>query len=237
MLSLGCPSTIHSAAYLPAPPPKTIPKMLKPARGHPRHRTHQTVSVRSVAIGSVDHALDPGVGERGDSTGGIFEHRLQSLEIGRQQAGVEILGDAVERPGPGIALERAHEQTAGLLAHVERRVGIPEYWKLGLESGEGVDLLGDQVVVLERNDRKLDTDQTSDLPRPLTGCVDDDVRADLALRGLDAPARPFTLDRGHRCVSADLGSAALRTLCECMSHSGRVDVAVRRHVGRAEDAG
>ena len=31
MLSLGWPSTIHSAAYLPAPPPNTIPKIEKPA--------------------------------------------------------------------------------------------------------------------------------------------------------------------------------------------------------------
>ena len=32
MLSEGWPSTIHSAAYLPAPPAKTMPKMRKPAR-------------------------------------------------------------------------------------------------------------------------------------------------------------------------------------------------------------
>ena len=45
MLSEGWPSTIHSAAYAPAPPAKTIPKIEKPARTN-MSRTPGTQPIR-----------------------------------------------------------------------------------------------------------------------------------------------------------------------------------------------
>ena len=130
MLSLGWPSTIHSAAYLPGAAAEHDAED-REAREHVQpgpagHRPHQAAAVGRVAVGAVDHGLDPHLAEARDAPGGRDEAVLDLLEVRRQQLAVEALGDAVERPGQRVALERPDEQALPLLARVERVVRIAE---------------------------------------------------------------------------------------------------------------
>src|SRR4029077_10752283 len=100
--------------------------------------------------------------------------RSNTVEVRWQQPAVEILRDAVERPGQRVALERADEQAAVLLAAVEGAVRGAEDRQFGPEPRDLLDRLGDEVVVLHRHEREVVTGEPRDLASPLPGGVDDD---------------------------------------------------------------
>ena len=124
-----------------------------------RHRPHQAASVGRIAVGAVDDLLDPGRGEGGDAGAGGGEHALDPVEVRREQARVEIRRDPVERPGPRPALERSDEQARPFLPDVVGLVGIAKDGQLAVAAAQLLDRVGDDVVVLEGDDRQLDPGQ------------------------------------------------------------------------------
>ena len=135
-----------------------------------------------------------------------------------------------------VALEGADEQSAYLLSNIEGGIRVTKHRQLDLERAELVELLGDEIVVLEGHDRKIDPDHAADLLCPLAGGIDDDLSPDLALRGRDAPARAGSLDRGHDRVPEDLRPHGARALRERLGQAVRIDVSVCWEVGCADDA-
>ena len=90
--------------------------------------------------------------------------------------------------------------------------------------------------MLEWHDREVQPDEPTDLTRPLARSIDHDLRSNLALRGLDPPSASVALDCSHGGATEDLGTLGDGSLRERVRHAGRVDVAVAREVGGAEDA-
>lgn len=155
-----------------------------------RHRSHETSPVRRVAIGAVHDGLDTRVTKNRHARRCRFEHRLEAIESGLQQAAMKILGNAIETPRLRCRLEGTDDERIHLSAHVVRRVSIAEYRKLEFHLAHFVDGFGNEKMVLERNDGKIDTEELTEAARPLTGSVDDDLRADVAFRRLDDPSAP-----------------------------------------------
>ena len=114
---------------------------------------------------------------------------------------MKIVGDTVEAPRLRVRLERSHEKRVHLAAHVKRCVGVSENGKLEIHVANGRDRFGDKKMVLERNDREIDPDESTELTRPLAGSVDDDLRKNFAFRCFDEPAAARALDTGHRRVA------------------------------------
>ena len=94
-----------------------------------------------------------------------------------------------------------------------------------------------EVLVRHRHDRHDDARERADLARVHAARVDDDLRLDHALVGLDSlDATPVRADAGHARRRVDLRPAPARALGERERQLARVDVAVGRQVRRAEHA-
>ena len=144
---------------------------------------------------------------------------------------MEALRNALERPGLRVALERAEEQPAVLLPAVEGPVGIAKDRKLTIAPGDLGDRLGDDVVVLHRDERQVVAGEPGEPARPLAGSVDHDLRADVALRRREHPAAGAPLHGGHRRVPDDLRPERGRAAGEGVGQAGRVDMPVGGQVG------
>ena len=197
-----------------------------------RNRPHQAATVGRVAVGAVDDLFDPDCGERGNARAGGGEHAFDPVEVGREQARVETRRDPVQGPGAWPALERPDEQARAFLADVVGVVGVAEDGQLALPALQLPDCVGDDVVVLEGDDRQIDSGEAGDLRGPLTGRVHDDLRANRAPGRREPPGGAIALDPGHRRPPHDLRAGSGH---ESPRQARRVDVPVRRQVGGRQD--
>ncbi len=154
------------------------------------------------------------------------------VEILGQLAELEILGNAVRRPGNGVRLEGAEQQLAGILLEIGAMVGVAQHRKGGGEVGE---ILGDDVEMLAGLERDVDAAALAERARPHAGGDDDVLGRDLALVGDDAGGAPFgAAYRRDLGVLEDLRAARPRALGE--SHGGvdRIGLAVLREEDAAD---
>jgi hypothetical protein len=97
--------------------------------------------------------------------------------------------------------------------------------------------LGDDVLVLDRDDRNVEADHGTRLAGKVAGARDHVLAGDLALVGGDDPLAVGTLfDRGHGRVAIDFGTARAGTLGQRLGQVGGLDIAVIRMLDGAEDA-
>ena len=115
-------------------------------------------------------------------------------------------------------------------------VGVPEDRKVEIRVANRIDGFRDEKMVLERNDGEIDSDQPPNFTSPLAGGVDDDLRADIALRCLNKPGPALALEARDRRVANDLGAARSSAFRESHGHTGRVDIAIRFEIGSGEDS-
>ncbi len=190
------------------------------------------VAVRGEALGAVDELLDAGGLERGDAAEGESHHRLEVVEVAVEQGEVEAVGDAGLGPGLRVRLVAAHHQAADLLLVVGEPVRVAQRRQVRRHA---LDAVGDQVLVLDADQRHVDAGQPADLARPLAGAVDHGFAGDLAPVGDDA-LDPAVLDpdRGDGGVLADGDAAGAGAAGEGLDDVGRRGLAVGRQVGRAD---
>ncbi len=148
---------------------------------------------------------------------------------------MEALRDPVQRPGLDLALERADQEALVVLTRVEARVGVTQDGQGVVAGAQPGDRLGDHVVMRHRDDRQRHADGGGELARPLTGGEDDDAGSDLPGAGLEPPARRRTLEAGHGRGSVDPRSAVGGALRVGVREARRIDPAVGREVGRADE--
>jgi hypothetical protein len=141
----------------------------------PGHGPHQAAAVGRVGVRAVDDRPDAGVREHRQTVGRRRERLLDLVEVRRQQLPVEAVGDAVDRPGLRIALERPDQQRLALLPHVVRRVRVTQDRQLALQPHDLAQRRRDDVVVLERDERQVSAGEAAHLTCPLARRVDDDV--------------------------------------------------------------
>src|SRR5581483_28636 len=115
-----------------------------------------------------------------------LEARRDALEVIRQQVLPEVPGCLDGRPGHAGTLVRAHEHRATLFAQIDLAVELDtvQLFFLAFERGN---LLGDEVLVLPRQNAQLDTDHARDFPSPEPSGIDNLRRMHVAVVGYDIP--------------------------------------------------
>ncbi len=175
-----------------------------------RHPAHQAAAVGRVAVGPVDDRLEAGGLERRDALAGGHEHVLDLVEAPGEEATVEVVGHSVHRPRARVHLERPDQERVALLARVEGGLGVAQHGQLGVAGAHLLDLLGDDVVVLERHDREVGARQPRHLPGPLARRVHHDVGPHLPAQGLHEPAVAVAGKPADRRVAHDPRAARQR---------------------------
>ena len=202
-----------------------------PEAAHVR-RPQDELAVRREGLGPVDEANDLHVAERRNPHEGVLHQLLEAGPVLLEQPPVEVGRDAVEAPRGRVALVAAHHEAARLAAEVDEERGVAHGRHVERHPGRP----RDQVHVGHRHDRDDDSGEGSDLAREHAARVHDEVGLDLALVGLDgSDAVPLDADPRDARARRDLRAAAARALREREGELARVDVAVRREVGGAED--
>ena len=189
-------------------------------------------------IGPADDALDAGLGERGNALGRKLEPRRETVDVGRQQLGVEGPVDAVQRPRLGTrGLVRADDQTPLFLAVVARRAGVADHRRFAVERRHRGHVVGHQVLVHDVDDGNLQPDHGADPGRESAGGVDHVLGDDGTLLGGHLPcpvAAPG--DVRHPIAKGDLGPAGARPGGHGIGAAGGIGVPVARRVGAEHHA-
>ena len=167
-------------------------------------------------------------GREGDARG-------DALQVVRQQVLAEVPGRRLRRPGHARALVGAEQHALALLAHVDLGLEVDDVLELGL-SLQLRQVLGDEVLVLHGEDRKLEPDEAADFARPQSARVHDVLGVDRAVLGDDVPGAVRPLLRVDDAVLAhDLGAADLGGFRVGVRDAVRIHVPFDRVVDRAEE--
>ena len=95
--------------------------------------------------------------------------------------------------------------------------------------------LGDDVLVLNRNNRNIEPEHLTGLAHKVARRRDQMLTGDVALVGLHQPLVIFLLlDRDHPCVTVDLGTVRTRTCRHCLGQISRLHVTIVRMLDCAE---
>ncbi len=163
----------------------------------------------------------------------------EPVEITGKQILLESGRDAVGEDRRRTLLVRPEDVAHALFAQIVRRVRLPQHRQL-LPPALAVrlelrNLVGDDVLMLDRDGGDLETNHLPDLASVVAGGAHDVLAGDVALVRPDEPlaARP-ALHRRHPSVLVDLGAAIPGTLGQRHGQIHRSDVPVVRMVERAE---
>ncbi len=109
---------------------------------------------------------------------------------------------------------------------------------VGASAGQPVDLLGDDVLVLDRLQRHVDAGHGADLPRPLPGAVHHLVAGDVALVGLHrGDPVAIHLEAGDAHLLVDFRAMHARALGQRLRDVGGAGLAVGRQPRGADEVG
>jgi hypothetical protein len=162
----------------------------------------------------------------------IPRERLKAWPVLRQQAIVEVRGDAVQAEGGGVALVAAHHQAAGIATEVHEAVGVAHGRQVFRNRlGDA----GEQVLMRHRDDGKRDAGHVRDLGCVHPAGVDHHLGFDVTALGLDA-ADPAAIgfDRSDPHTLADARAATSRPFGQRQREPTRVEVAVGWNKGGAD---
>ena len=207
------------------------------ARGDPEAAdiglAEDELPVGSERLRAVHELHDFGLLETGHPNACVRHQLLEPVPVLGQELAVEVRGDAVETPRGWMAFVTAHHKAPRLTAEVDEERGVAH----GRHVERNLARLRDQVLVRHRDHGNGHTGQGADLPCEHAAGVHDHLGLDRPLVRLDA-TYPATLDvdSGHPRVRRDLGAALPGSFGEGVRELARVDVAVGREVGGAEDS-
>ena len=198
-----------------------------------RRLAEDEIAVRGEALRPVDQLLDAGRLQRRHAAQRLFHHRLEMVPVLVEQREVEAVGNAVIGPGDRVRLVAAHHQPADFLLVVGQAVGVAQGRQVARHA---VDRLGDQVLVLDRNQRHRHAGHPADFIGPLPGAIDDDLAFDAAPAGDDRtyPA-VLHLDAGDVGILEDLHALAARAPGQRLGDIGGIGLAVGRQESGADD--
>ncbi len=153
------------------------------------------------------------------------------LEVVLEQLKLEVVGQPLIRPRLWIGLVAAHDEAADLLLPVGEAVGIAQRREIGRDA---VDLLGDEILVLHRDERDIDAGHATERSRPLPGADHELLAGNAALVGRDGAHAPaLDVDARHSHALANGDAALARTLGERHGDVGGRGLPVGRQEGCA----
>ena len=167
----------------PAPPPERMPSELKPAATKKFFRFGAS-PIKIIVVGrkgfrTAEEQLDARLEKAGYAAHRLFDVRIHPIPVGGYVAEAKILGYPVRPPGFRLRLEQTHHDFAGLLADVGGIAGISQNGQHRMHTGHR---FGDQIVVLSRLQRHVDSRQAAHRACPHAGAVDDEFCLHVAAR-------------------------------------------------------
>jgi hypothetical protein len=175
------------------------------------------IAIRGEGLRAVDQLLDARGLERRHADQRLLHQRLEMVPVRIEQGEMEALGDAVQRPWPGVRLVAAHHQPAHLLLEIDQAVGIAQRRQIRRHA---FDALRDHVLVLHGLERHAHPGEPAERLRPLAGAQRDRFAADFTLVGEDArDLSPLDAKAGHGAVLDDP-----HALLPCAARQGLGDV-------------
>ena len=204
-------------------------------------RTDHGAAVGRIGDRPVDHVLNADLAEDRHAVDRRVDMRLQPLDVAGEQVLAEAVRHAVDEAGRRAFLIGAEDQALPFLAHVVGRVAFPQHRHLGQALLVALDQrrmrLGDDVLVLDGDDRNVEADHGRGLARIVAGRRDHVLASDVALLGAHQPfAARRALDRRHRRLAIDLAAAVAGANGQRLGQVGRGDMAVIRMIERAHQA-
>ena len=131
-----------------------------------RDRAHERVAVRRKGEGAVDpFAYARGLQDR-IAVVNEFEFAGDAVDVLGQKLDPIIPGRAVHRPVLGLGLVDADQDAFLVLAHVGEPLEVHDHRQFDLESRDFGDCLGQEIVMLQWRERKVEPDHPPDLLRP-----------------------------------------------------------------------
>ena len=186
----GSPSIIQLASARPTPPPWLKPAMTPQAtQKFFRPLTGPISGLPSGAKvkGPLTTLRMPAVAESGEMLERGLQARRDAVEIVGQQVLAEIPRRLALAPGLAGLLVGADQHAAALLAHVDLALEVDDVELVDVGIDDAGNVLGDEIVMLHRQDRQFEPDHAPDLARPQAAAVDDMLGDDIALLGDDVP--------------------------------------------------
>ena len=197
-----------------------------------RRRPEQRVAVRRVGDRPVDDALHADRPEDGHALAGGLDVLLDAPEVVVEQLVRELVRQTLEPMRLRVPLVGTEDQPVALLAQVVADIRVAQQrHAVGAARGELRDVLGDEVLVRERDDGQIRSDHRRHLAATVARGVDHLRCLDHALVGGDAPlAGGCALDGRDPGLAVDGRTRIARALGERLRELCGVDVAVVRVV-------
>jgi hypothetical protein len=216
--------------------------LVEPYVAQPPGGSDERAAIGAVGDRSIDDVLDAAVLQRRHPARGGLDVRHQAIEIAGKEAAPEPVGNAVCKARRRAALVRTEDPAHALLAQVIGLVGLAQHGELApaalavrLQLGR---LVVDDVLVLDRDRRHVQTQQLSALPGVVTSRQHQMLRSDITLAGAHPPLTARSALHAERLgMLVDLGARTARTLAQCHGEIGGRNVAVVRVVEGADDGG
>ena len=148
---------------------------------------------------------------------------------------VEPVRNAVHRPGNRIRFVAAHHEAAHFLLVVRQSIWIAQRGQVAGHAGDG---LGNQVLVLDRNQRDIDARHLANLARPLPGAVHHHLAGDATVFGeYRRHLSAHNLDADDARVFDDAHALHTRALRQRLGNVGWIDLTVGGQEGGADQVG
>src|SRR5262245_704209 len=145
------------------------------------------VPVWCEAFRAVDELLDAGGLHGRNTANGELEERLEMLDIIFKKLKLETIWKAVHAPRFRVGLISAHHQSTHLLFPIGETVRVAQRRQIWRHT---IDRFGDEILVLHRNERNIDTGHTPEIARPLARADHELVASNSSLGGGDGEQAP-----------------------------------------------
>ena len=165
-----------------------------------RDRADERVAVGREGKGTVDPCLDARIRGGGVAFEAEDQLVLDPVELFLKQLHAVVPRRAVHGPVFVIDLVDADKDAVLILAHVGEPFEVHGHGHFEVAFGHFGDGVGDQVVVFERGDRKLDSRHPAHLFGPKTGCIDHVLALNCSLIGNNGPAFGCLIKLQNLCV-------------------------------------
>ena len=189
------------------------PEVLEARRGSDDRR-----AVGRIGDGAVIDLLDADLAEGGHARDRRLDMGREAVEIFLEELVFALRRGAVDIAGGRADLVGPEQQAARFLAHVPGGIGLAQHphlrQALRLARLDRRMRLGDDILVLHRDDRHVEADHAAGLAGEIAGRRHDVLADDVALVGDDLPlAARQPLDGGDDGVAIDLAAAFARRPC------------------------
>ena len=200
-----------------------------PVVPHARNGADHRVAVGAEGEGPVDHVLDAGSAQGGDTLEAKLKPFGDMVDLGLQQLVTEIHRRATHRPWRGVGFIGSQQHAVAFLAEVHVAFVINACGQPFLALDNLGNVLGDQIVMFHGLHGQMNASHMADFARPQTAGIDDIFCVHVALLGHHIPAAVRALVGFQNGVMGHIGrTQRLGRLGIGIGHARGVNITIQR---------